>query len=58
MPIVGDRGSLAALAALRGRRIYIHINNTNPIRVAGSPERQKVVAAGWEIAEDGLKIEL
>jgi pyrroloquinoline quinone biosynthesis protein B len=58
MPIVGEGGSLAALAGLRGRRIYIHINNTNPIRVAGSPERQKVEAAGWEIAEDGLKIEL
>ncbi|HUI95061.1 MAG TPA: pyrroloquinoline quinone biosynthesis protein PqqB [Xanthobacteraceae bacterium] len=58
MPIVGESGSLAALAALPGRRIYIHINNTNPIRVAGSPERQKVEAAGWEIAADGLKIEL
>jgi pyrroloquinoline quinone biosynthesis protein B len=58
MPIVGEGGSLAALAALRGRRIYIHINNTNPIRIAGSPERQKVEAAGWEIAQDGLKIAL
>ena len=58
MPIVSDGGSLAALAALRARRIYIHINNTNPIRIAGSPERQKVEAAGWEIAADGLKIEL
>ncbi len=58
MPIVGEGGSLAALADLRGRRIYIHINNTNPIRIAGSPERQKVEAAGWEIAQDGLKIAL
>lgn len=58
MPIDGDGGSLAALAALPGRRIYIHINNTNPIRIAGSPERRKVEAAGWEIAQDGLKIEL
>ncbi len=58
MPIDGEDGSCAALAGLPGRRIYIHINNTNPIRVAGSPERRKVEAAGWEIAEDGLKIEL
>ena len=58
MPIDGEGGSLAALAALPGRRIYIHINNTNPVRVAGSPERRKVEAAGWEIAEDGLRIEL
>ena len=57
MPIDGEGGSLAALAGLRGRRIYIHINNTNPIRIAGSPERRKVEAAGWEIAADGLKIE-
>src|SRR6476646_10231296 len=56
MPIDGEGGSLAALAGLPGRRIYIHINNTNPIRVAGSPERRKVEAAGWEIAADGFKI--
>jgi pyrroloquinoline quinone biosynthesis protein B len=58
MPIAGAGGSLAALAHLLGRRIYMHINNTNPIRVAGSPERRQVEAAGWEIAEDGLRIEL
>jgi pyrroloquinoline quinone biosynthesis protein B len=58
MPIMGGGGSLAALAGLPGRRIYIHINNTNPVRVAGSPARRKVEAAGWEIAEDGLNIEL
>ena len=58
MPIEGDGGSLAALASLPGRRIYIHINNTNPIRIAGSPERRKVEAAGWEIAADGFKIAL
>ncbi|HEY2136062.1 MAG TPA: MBL fold metallo-hydrolase, partial [Xanthobacteraceae bacterium] len=58
MPIDGADGSLAALAALSARRIYIHINNTNPIRVAGSPQRRKVEAAGWEIAADGFEIAL
>ncbi|MBV8754847.1 MAG: pyrroloquinoline quinone biosynthesis protein PqqB [Hyphomicrobiales bacterium] len=58
MPIDGDGGSLAALAGLEGRRIYIHINNTNPIHVAGSPERRKVEAAGCEIAADGMEIAL
>jgi pyrroloquinoline quinone biosynthesis protein B len=58
MPIVGEGGSLAALAGLRGRRIYVHINNTNPILIEGSPERRKAAAAGWEIAEDGFRIEL
>jgi pyrroloquinoline quinone biosynthesis protein B len=57
-PIDGEGGTLAALAALPGRRIYIHINNTNPVLVDGAPERRKVEAAGWEIAEDGMRIEL
>ena len=58
MPIDGDGGSLAALAGLAGRRIYIHINNTNPIHVAGSPERRRVEDAGWEVAADGMEIAL
>ena len=40
------------------RRIYVHINNTNPILVAGSPERMQVERAGWEVAEDGMEIVL
>jgi pyrroloquinoline quinone biosynthesis protein B len=58
MPIDGDGGSLAELAKLSGRRIYIHINNTNPILVEGSPERRRVEAAGVEIAEDGMEVTL
>ena len=58
MPIDGEGGTLDALRGLRARRIFIHINNTNPIQVAGSPERAKVEAAGWQVAEDGMEIEL
>jgi pyrroloquinoline quinone biosynthesis protein B len=58
MPIDGDGGSLSALAGLNGRRIYIHINNTNLIHVEGSPERRKIEAAGWEVAGDGMEIVL
>jgi pyrroloquinoline quinone biosynthesis protein B len=58
MPIGGPDGSLAALAGLRARRIFVHINNTNPVLIGGSPERGRVEAAGWEIAEDGLEIVL
>jgi pyrroloquinoline quinone biosynthesis protein B len=58
MSIDGQDGSLAALAKLRSRRIYIHINNTNPILVEGSPERARVTNHGWEIAEDGQEIVL
>lgn len=57
MPIDGAAGSLAALARLPGRRIYIHINNTNPILVAGSPQRRAVEEAGWDVAFDGMRIE-
>ena len=58
MPIDGAGGSLEALAGLRARRIYIHINNTNPVLVDGSPERVCVTARGWEVAEDGLEVAL
>jgi pyrroloquinoline quinone biosynthesis protein B len=58
MPIDGTDGSLRALSDIKTRRIYTHINNTNPIHVAGSPERRAVEAAGWEIAEDGVEIVL
>ena len=46
MPIDGDDGSLAALADVAARRIYVHINNTNPILVDGSPERAHVERSG------------
>jgi pyrroloquinoline quinone biosynthesis protein B len=58
LPIDGAGGSLAALAGLPARRIYVHINNTNPILVDGSPERAQVTGQGWEVAEDGLEVVL
>src|SRR5215470_10615981 len=58
MPIDGRDGSLTALEGVAGRRIYVHINNTNPILVDGSPERLAVERKGWEVAEDGMEIVL
>jgi len=58
MPIDGEGGSLGVLQGLSARRIFIHINNTNPILINGSPERAKVEAAGWQVAEDGMEIVL
>ena len=58
MPIDGEGGSLQALDGLNRRRIFIHINNTNPIQIDGSDERTKVEAAGWQVAEDGMEIVL
>jgi pyrroloquinoline quinone biosynthesis protein B len=42
----------------RPRVVLVHINNTNPILLERSPERDAVTAAGIEIAADGLEIEL
>jgi pyrroloquinoline quinone biosynthesis protein B len=58
MPIDGDSGTLQALDGLAARRIFVHINNTNPIQIDGSTERRKVEAAGWQVAEDGMEIVL
>lgn len=59
LPVGGPTGSLARLAGVSAsRKIYTHINNTNPILRIGSPERGAVEGAGWEVAEDGLEIRL
>jgi pyrroloquinoline quinone biosynthesis protein B len=58
MPIDGEGGSLQVLSGLSVRRIFIHINNTNPILIDGSLERRKVEAAGWQVATDGMEIVL
>jgi pyrroloquinoline quinone biosynthesis protein B len=58
MPVGGADGTLKALAGLARRRILIHINNTNPILIDGSPQRRAVEAAGFEVAEDGMRIAL
>jgi pyrroloquinoline quinone biosynthesis protein B len=41
-----------------GRRIYVHINNTNPVLDENSAEHAAVRTAGWEVAYDGMEIEL
>ncbi len=57
MPVSGQDGTLEALARHTNlRRIFTHINNTNPILIEGSPEQAKVKAAGWEIAYDGMEV--
>jgi pyrroloquinoline quinone biosynthesis protein B len=58
MPLGGADGTLRRLEGVAGRRILTHINNTNPILVRDSPQRLKVEAAGFEIAEDGMEIVL
>jgi pyrroloquinoline quinone biosynthesis protein B len=59
LPLSGPGGTLEALARLeRPRKTLVHINNTNPILLEDSPERDAVVRAGVEVAYDGLEIEL
>jgi pyrroloquinoline quinone biosynthesis protein B len=53
----GPEGALKRFARAKiGRRIFIHINNSNPALIAGSPERILVEDAGWELAFDGMEV--
>ena len=55
----GPDGSIAAFAPLGvGRKVFVHINNSNPILLADSPERAATEAAGWEVAHDGMEVTL
>jgi pyrroloquinoline quinone biosynthesis protein B len=55
----GPNGSLDFLRSQTGRRrIYIHVNNTNPVLRPDSPEAQQLTASGVELAFDGMEVEL
>ena len=57
--VSGEDGTLAALQDLGiKRKIFIHINTTNPILFANSEERREVEAAGWEVSYDGMDVNL
>ena len=59
MSVFGPDGSLAAFVPLRvQRKVYIHINNTNPMLLDDSPERATAERAGWEVAHDGMEVRL
>ena len=59
VPVSGPEGSLKKLAALRcPRKVFIHVNNTNPMLDESGREYREVRDAGWEIAEDGASFDL
>jgi pyrroloquinoline quinone biosynthesis protein B len=59
VPISGPGGSLEQLAPLPiARKVYTHVNNTNPVLLEDSPERRVVEQHGIEIAVDGMELEL
>ncbi len=58
-PISGPDGTLAQLAGLsRPAKVYTHINNTNPMLLNGSPEREQVEAAGILVGHDGMSFSI
>ena len=59
IPVGSEQGTLRQLAGLTSsRRMYIHINNTNPMLNEASSEFHAVRDAGWELAEDGCQLTL
>jgi pyrroloquinoline quinone biosynthesis protein B len=55
----GDTGAIAGLAGLEiGRKVFLHINNSNPALLPASPERKIAERAGWQIPADGTEITL
>jgi pyrroloquinoline quinone biosynthesis protein B len=59
IPVSSPEGSLNRLAGLRRpRKIFLHINNTNPMLNEAGPEFRQVRESGWEIAEDGWQFDL
>ncbi|HAA71728.1 MAG TPA: hypothetical protein DCE55_21505, partial [Planctomycetaceae bacterium] len=59
LPVSGPEGTLAWLARQpAAHRIYVHINNTNPMLVEDGPERQQVNACGVHVAQDGDQFSL
>ena len=57
MAMSGEDGAMAALADIGiTRKIFLHINSSNPVLIQGSAERQAADRAGWQIPSDGMEI--
>jgi pyrroloquinoline quinone biosynthesis protein B len=55
----GDHGAIESLKGLDiGRKVFLHINNSNPALLHGSDERNAAAHAGWQIPADGTEITL
>ena len=59
IPVSSAVGSLQKLRSLqRPSKIFLHVNNTNPMLDESSLEYREIRAAGWEVAEDGWHFDL
>lgn len=57
--MTGAAGPLMAFGpTTKARKIFIHLNNSNPVLIEDSPERAHVVERGWDVAYDGMEIVL
>ncbi len=55
----GPQGTMARLADVPlARRLFIHINNTNPVWLPDSDARREIVRQGWDLAFDGMELTL
>jgi pyrroloquinoline quinone biosynthesis protein B len=55
MSVGGPQGTIAAFETISvARKVIIHMNNSNPLLLDDSAERDVAEAAGWTIAEDGM----
>ena len=57
MSMSGADGTIAAFRDIRaGQKVFVHMNNTNPVLRPDSDERAQVEAAGWTVGRDGMEI--
>jgi pyrroloquinoline quinone biosynthesis protein B len=57
MSMSGPDGSIAAFAGIDiGKKVFVHMNNTNPVLRPDSGEKAEAQAAGWIIGQDGMEI--
>jgi pyrroloquinoline quinone biosynthesis protein B len=57
VPVSGNDGTMARLQSLDAKqKIFVHLNNTNPLLIDNSPEQIAARAQGWAVAHDGMEI--
>jgi pyrroloquinoline quinone biosynthesis protein B len=58
VPVSGADGSMAGLSSLKATRVFIHMNNTNPLLIDDSDEQKIALQRGWTVARDGMEFTL
>ncbi|MEM8790539.1 MAG: pyrroloquinoline quinone biosynthesis protein PqqB [Pseudomonadota bacterium] len=57
IPMMGEHGSITGLSSVSvGQKVFVHMNNTNPVLDPENGERAEAEAAGWVISEDGMEL--